>query len=515
MRAPIRVAAVSAVGIVTLAACVANPGPPPVVEHSAETPSSSTTTTTTTTPPPADDNADEERSTVAIGVDPLSSGLNPHLRANNSELVHGIADLVLPSAFHGGQMDTDVLDSAAEVPAPDGVAQRVRFVISDAAQWSDGTPITGADFEYLWRSMVDTPDAVGASGYRAIKDVRTSKGGRIVTVDFDHYVTDWRILFTHLLPSHLVKDEDFSSVLAQGIPASAGAFLVDSVDRGRGVITLNRNDRFWGENPAKVDVVQLRFIRSSAQAVDMVRSGQIEAADLTPGETTVESLELIPDIDTHVVQRPRQLRLHMGEQLGDVEERRDLASLVDTEQLARLATGRSNHLEPARGGKAVIGERDLRALRERAELRPVRIAADPSDAVANAAAHTLADVLAQHDIAATVEEERLSTITSRLNPAGAVDAYFAWDDTFATSFSVGDDVVCALDHDTDSEPCPAETPEYVWDVLAGAVPAEEAAERVARFAEAAAVRVPILNETRLRVGDLDVRGVAGWEGAEK
>ena len=96
-----------------------------------------------------------------------------------------------------------------------------------------------------------------------------------------------------------------------------------------------------------------------------------------------------------------------------------------------------------------------------------------------------------------------------------MDAYFAWDDTFATSFSVGDDVVCALDHDTDSEPCPAETPEYVWDVLAGAVPAEEAAERVARFAEAAAVRVPILNETRLRVGDLDVRGVAGWEGAEK
>ena len=160
MRAPIRVAAVGAVGIVTLAACVANPGPPPVVEHSDETPSSSAAATTTTTTEPPVDDADAGRSTVAIGVDPLSSGLNPHLRANNSELVNGIADVVLPSAFHGGQMDTDVLDSAAEVPAPDGVAQRVRYVISDAAQWSDGTPITGADFEYLWRSMVDTPDAV-------------------------------------------------------------------------------------------------------------------------------------------------------------------------------------------------------------------------------------------------------------------------------------------------------------------------------------------------------------------
>ena len=47
MRAPIRVAAVGAVGIVTLAACVANPGPPPVVDHSDETPSSSAAATTT------------------------------------------------------------------------------------------------------------------------------------------------------------------------------------------------------------------------------------------------------------------------------------------------------------------------------------------------------------------------------------------------------------------------------------------------------------------------------------
>ena len=75
--------------------------------------------------------------------------------------------------------------------------------------------------------------------------------------------------------------------------------------------------------------------------------------------------------------------------------------------------------------------------------------------------------------------------------------------------------MCIRDRDADSAPCPAETPEYLWDVLAGAVGANEAAQQVNRFDEAAALRVPILNETRLRVGDLDVRGVAGWEGADK
>lgn len=450
---------------------------------------------------PAPKEPEQKRSTVTIGVDPLTGGLNPHLAANNSELVRKVADLVLPSAFHGGVMDTDVLKSAAEVPAPEGVAQRVRYVISQPAQWSDGTPITGADFEYLWRSMVDTPGTLGSSGYRAIRDVKTSKDGRIVTVDFDHYVADWRILFSHLLPSHLVKEKNFATALSAGIPASAGTFLVDSVDHGRGIITLNRNDRFWGESPARFDVLQLRFIRSSTQMVDMIRSGQIEAADITPGETTVESLQLIPDIATRVHTRPRQLRLRLNaNELDSSAARRDLASVIDTGQLARLATGRTSHLQAAEGGRAVYGERDLNALRQESAERPIRIAADPTDAVAGAAARTLVDVLTNYGIKAQVVEERLSTIIGRFVPAGDVDAYFAWDTTFTTSFTAGDRFECALD--SDATTCPAESAGDLWDVLSRAVSPQEAAARADEYNREATLWVPILDETRLQVGEL-------------
>ena len=175
-----RLAAVLAAGV--LAGCQANPGPPPVVE--AESPTVTSASPTTTTPDEAEqEEALPERSTVAIGVDPLRGGLNPHIMANNSELVSQIAELVLPSAFHDDEMDADVLESAEEIDAPGSVAMRVRYTIAAPAQWSDGTPISGSDFTYLWEQMNQTAGVNNAAGYRAISAVRTSGNGRVVTVD--------------------------------------------------------------------------------------------------------------------------------------------------------------------------------------------------------------------------------------------------------------------------------------------------------------------------------------------
>ena len=198
-----------------LTACQANPGPPPVVD---ENDRSTTPTNSSTTAPPPEAAPEEdllpERSTVAIGVDPLRGGLNPHLVANNSELVNQIAELVLPSAFHGSEMDTDVLESAEEIEAPGSIAMRVRYTIAGPAQWSDGTPISGSDFNYLWSQIMRTPGAKDVAGYRAITAVRTSGNGRVVTVDFGHRVEDWHKLFANLVPSHLLEDRDFASALA-------------------------------------------------------------------------------------------------------------------------------------------------------------------------------------------------------------------------------------------------------------------------------------------------------------
>ena len=502
-RAASAIAAVlSTASLALLSACAANPGPPPVVEENASVlQEDQTTTTATPEEEQPQDAGSAKRPTISVGVDPLRAGLNPHLVANNSELVDQIAELVLPSAFHNGQRDADILESASEVTAPKGVAQRVRYVIASPAQWSDGTPISGADFSYLWKQMTTTAGVRDPAGYHAISAVNTSDGGRVVTVDFSQKVKDWHLLFHNLLPSHLLQDDNFGSALADKIPASAGRFLVDSVDRGRGVITLNRNDRFWGANPAQVDVIQLREVRDSTQALNMLRSGQIGFADFTPGQTSQEALGLLGHVSDKTLTRPRQLRLHMStadEALEERAARRGLASLIDTDQVARLATGRASNLEP--GNNPISKDTDLTALRTRASKKPIRFAVDPTSPTALAAANTLYDVLEAHGIAAEVVSERLTTITSKLLPEGEVDAVVTWEDISLNSVAAANIFSC-----DDKQPlagdlsgiCPENAEEIREEILSGAMSPKEALGRIRDVNSKEALYVPLVDETRI------------------
>ena len=428
-----------------LSACAANPGPPPVVdEEEAATVTGTPTTTRAATDVP-------ERTTVSIGVDPLVGGLNPHLTANNQELVQQLTDLVLPSAFRNGVMDTDLLDSAEEVEAPRGVAQRVRYKISSAAQWSDGTPISAADFSYLWHGMVTTAGVQDPAGYRAISTIASSDGGRVVTVDFRERVANWQGLFHGLVPSHLFGDVAFDTVLQDDIPASAGRYLVATVDRARGVITLNRNDRYWGTDPARTDVIMLRSVRDAEQAINMLRSGQIGFADFTPEQTTLEALSLLPDVDAETVDTARQLRLHVA--LPE-EARAQLAELIDARQVARLATGRTAPLDvPGQAADAPSSEAaDTPDVAELVALgRPVRIGVDPSDTTAATAANILVDQLALHGVSAKVVADRMRTLAAESLPSGKVDAVLSWDTVDENPLRVASSYVCA------SDPVPAGT----------------------------------------------------------
>lgn len=490
-------AVVVASSLSVLTSCMANPGPPPVEDK----PAAESTQTETPTPEKKEKEDGVERETVAIGVDPLRGGLNPHLVANNSELVSQIAELVLPSAFHGEHMDSDVLASAAEVEPPKGVAQRVVYKIASPAQWSDGTPISGSDFHYLWTQMTSTPGVVDPAGYFAIEDVSTTSAGRVVVVDFKQRVSDWHRLFAHLLPSHLLQDAEFTAALADGIPASAGRYAVEAVDRGRGVITLNRNDRFWGAGPALVDVVQLRAVRDTSQAVNMLRSGQVGFVDFTPEQTSLESLSLLSNVNAGTVTRNRQLRLHLSAREGALPEqrqRRALASLIETDQVARLAAGRASELRP--GQNPVNEEVDLTPLRERAGRKPLRIAADPTHPEAMAAASTIVDVLEAQAISAEVVSDRTQTIAGEMLPEAEVDAVVAWENANVSPESLASLYMCENDEVRAGDIsgfCPAEAEDMRGEILSGRINPDAALEKVRKLNSDEVLYVPLMDEVRI------------------
>ena len=147
--------AAAAFSVLCLAAsCAANPGPPPLVEPE-DRPDAVSENDSADADNADAEHADEQdanhepasgRPQAQVGVDPVRAGFNPHLVGDESAVVRGIADLVLPSAFRaGGAKDPNLLVGASVLPTSPA-AFTVRYVIAPNAQWSDGTPITGADF---------------------------------------------------------------------------------------------------------------------------------------------------------------------------------------------------------------------------------------------------------------------------------------------------------------------------------------------------------------------------------
>ena len=511
------------------ASCAANPGPPPLVEPQDRPDAVSERDNADADSADADNAADEpgtgqepanSRPQAQIGIDQVRAGFNPHLVGDESAVVRGIADLVLPSAFQAdGAKDPNLLVGASVLPtSPD--AFTVRYVISPNAQWSDGTPITGSDFAYLWRGMTTTAGVVDPAAYRAVSNVRVSgPGGKVVDVDFAQPVGDWRVLFRHLLPSHLLAADaaDFAYALRNTVPASAGRYLVRSVDRAHGTVTLNRNDRFWGPDPAPIDILTLAAARDTTQVADQLRSGQLAFVDMVPQDTTTDVLGLIPDVDTRTFSGSRTLGVTLSATSGlSAQARAEVRSLIDVPLLAHIAARRSTNVaaaEPTEPGSLAL----LHALA--ADGKVLRVAADAADPAATAAARSLVDLLENAGVPARIVANELPAIAARSLPAGEVDIVVHWRND-------GDSEDIPADTLASRIACPAETgragnlagfcsvagDELAKAILAGELPADVAAERVAAIEHREALWVPLLHETRLAASAGGVRAAGTQPG---
>ena len=492
------------------ASCAANPGPPPLVEPQDRPDAVSERDNADADSADADNAADEpgtgqepanSRPQAQIGIDQVRAGFNPHLVGDESAVVRGIADLVLPSAFQAdGAKDPNLLVGASVLPtSPD--AFTVRYVISPNAQWSDGTPITGSDFAYLWRGMTTTAGVVDPAAYRAVSNVRVSgPGGKVVDVDFAQPVANWKVLFRHLLPSHLLAADaaDFAYALRNTVPASAGRYLVRSVDRAHGTVTLNRNDRFWGPDPAPIDILTLAAARDTTQVADQLRSGQLAFVDMVPQDTTADVLGLIPDVDTRTFPGTRTLGVTLSATSGlTAQERAEVRSLIDVPLLAHIAARRSTNVaaaEPTEPGSLAL----LHALA--ADGKVLRVAADAADPAATAAARSLVDLLENAGVPARIVANELPAIAARSLPAGEVDIVVHWRNDGDSADTLASRIACPAETGRAGNLagfCTVAGDELAKAILAGEIPPAAAAERVAAIEQLEAFWVPLLHETRL------------------
>lgn len=381
--------------------------------------------------------------TLIVTLDDLGAGFNPHLRSDLGESGRLLADLTLPSAFTerpggGGMRMNDALLVSADVvrQAP----FTVRYEVVKDAQWSDHpqSPIEMRDFRFLWERMRDTPGVVDPGGYRLITDIRpVGAGGKVFDVVFSTPYPEWRRLFSHLLPAHVLGGEGgFVQETRNPLVSAGGRYRVESADLARGEIDVVVNDKYWVTKPGSQPVIQAIKLRRSGTTRSLtqgLRSDLPGVAVIHAPHPRRTAVEAIGGVRTATLARPRSMAMTVApgsRRLAGIGAREFVFSSLDVRELGTVATdgqvpGTREDLDPL-GRRS--GPREIAAVEATKPTGTVVIGVAAGDSSSVLVANMVADVLRGR---VDVEVEALDR--DELHGArmldGSVDLVIGWEDT--------------------------------------------------------------------------------------
>ena len=265
--------------------------------------------------------------TIAFGMTESPTGCNPNTPAGDTPGTQTILDAVLASPYvpdtannNGAPTPNSDLIISSEV-VNTATPETVVYTINPKAVWSDGMPITAADFVYAWQAQrgeptTTTPDVSTIQGYKDIASVKGSNGGRTVTVTFKTAYADWPSLFAYLMPAHVMEKVGWNpscTTVNPAIDLSGGPFKIASVTPQ--TITLVHNPKWWG-TPANASSIVIHIASSTAQLAQWMASGYIQVAQpttVTPSFLT--QMTGLPNAQSDVATSNRLLQLDMASSL--------------------------------------------------------------------------------------------------------------------------------------------------------------------------------------------------------
>ncbi|MGF1430256.1 ABC transporter family substrate-binding protein [Kitasatospora sp. LaBMicrA B282] len=286
---------------------------------------------------PGDRNAVRQGGTLRWAVDEVPASLDVY-QSDATADTSLIAHAVLPSLYRLDDHARPVLDPDYLAGA-EQVDRTVTYRLNPKAVWSDGTPVSVADFIAQWTAL-----RAGHPGYDAIESITQGADAHQVKVVFSRPYADWKALFSPLDPA--------AGLPANGLPLSAGPLQLKSLDAKGGKAALVRNPRWWGA-PAKVD--ELDFL-TTTDRLDALSHNQVDVAALegtidhpaaggstdavTTATQTLQRAEALHGITLHRAAAPAFTQLTLNGARGQLAEpavRRAVAACVDRAGLAKAA----------------------------------------------------------------------------------------------------------------------------------------------------------------------------------
>ncbi|MFI7637598.1 ABC transporter family substrate-binding protein [Nonomuraea sp. NPDC049400] len=225
--------------------------------------------------------------TLRWGINEFPSQWNRNHVDGNLAVAAAVSNALLPSPFLSNEkaeisVNHDyVLEAEVTRQQP---KQVITYRLNPKAKWSDGKPITWADYQAQWHALNGRNPAfhiASPTGYQDIEKVARGKDDFEVVVTFDKPFGDWQALFGPLLPAATNRTPDtFDHAWLNKIPVTAGPFKFGGFDQTAKTITLVRDDSWWG-NRAKLDKIIYRASEQDS-LVGAFSNGELDIIDVGP-----------------------------------------------------------------------------------------------------------------------------------------------------------------------------------------------------------------------------------------
>jgi peptide/nickel transport system substrate-binding protein len=157
----------------------------------------------------------------------------------------------------------------------------VSFEYSPKAVWSDGKPVTCADYRATWQIYINPKNNLASrTGFEDIKSV-TCKGKK-GTVVMKKVYADWEALVagngSAHYPAHIVRGQDMNKLFEDSIPVSSGPWKFQSWQKGV-QLTVVRNPEYKAGPAMKLDRVVFRYITDTNARFQAMKAGEGDAME--------------------------------------------------------------------------------------------------------------------------------------------------------------------------------------------------------------------------------------------
>ena len=207
----------------------------------------------------------------------------------------GLMELFACSAWLWDDTNTAYPVLAKEIPSienggvsADGLTITINLV--ENATWSDGTPITSADFLFTYDMIMDDANAVDSKYPFDYLTSLEAPDDYTVVMNFEEVFTPWLTGFFErmVLPKHILEpvyqaEGSIESAAWNNAPTvGCGPFVFDEWESGS-FISFVRNENYWGDL-AKLDKLVFQFVPDDAAQTAAAIAGDVDVAFWPPYE---------------------------------------------------------------------------------------------------------------------------------------------------------------------------------------------------------------------------------------